>query len=153
MRVFLAGATGAIGRRLVPALLAAGHEVTAMCRSEASAEQARSAGADAAIADAFDAAAVKAAVAQARADAVVNQLTALPKRIDPRHIQRDFELNDRLRSEASAILADAAREAGAKRLVAQSIAFMYEPGPPGTIHTEEDPLIVDPPPAFARTAG
>jgi 2-alkyl-3-oxoalkanoate reductase len=152
MRVFLAGATGAIGRRLVPQLLAAGHEVTAMCRSEQSAEQARAAGAQAAIADALDAAAVAAAVERSQPDAVVNQLTALPKRIDPRHMERDFELNDRRRSEGAPILADAARRAGAKRLVAQSIAFMYEPGPPGAVHGEEDPLIVDPPPSFARTA-
>ncbi len=152
MRIILAGATGAIGRRLVPQLLAAGHEVTAMCRSEQSAAQARGAGAEVAIADALDAPAVAAAVAQARPDAVINQLTALPKRIDPRHIERDFELNDRLRGEASGILADAAREAGAKRLVAQSIAFMYEPGPPGMLHGEEDPLLRDPPRAFARSA-
>jgi nucleoside-diphosphate-sugar epimerase len=152
MRVLVAGATGAVGRRLVPALLAAGHEVVAMCRSNESAGQARAAGAEAVIADALDAGAVAPAVAEARPDAVVNQLTALPKRIDPRHIERDFELNDRLRSEGSRILADAAREAGARRLVAQSIAFMYEPGPAGTIHGEDDPLLRDPPPAFARTA-
>jgi nucleoside-diphosphate-sugar epimerase len=152
VRVFLAGATGVIGRRLVPALLAAGHEVTAMCRSEQSAAQARAAGAEPVAADALDASAVAAAVAQSRPDAVVNQLTALPKRIDPRRIERDFELNDRLRSDGSALLAAAAREAGA-RIVAQSIAFMYEPGPPGTVHAEDDPLLAAPPPAFARTAG
>jgi nucleoside-diphosphate-sugar epimerase len=152
VRVFLAGATGVIGRRLVPALLAAGHEVTAMCRSPERAEQARATGAEAAIADALDAEAVRSAVASARADAVVNQLTALPKRIDPRRIERDFELNDRLRSEGSAILAAAARDAGVARLVAQSIAFMYEPGPPGTVHAEEDPLVRRPAPSFARSA-
>ncbi len=152
MRVFVAGATGVIGRRLVPALLAAGHEVTAMCRSPERAEQARAAGAEAAVADALDAEAVRTAVASARPDAVVNQLTALPKHIDPRRIERDFELNDRLRSEGSAILAAAARDAGAVRLVAQSIAFMYEPGPPGTLHAEEDPLVLRPAPSFARSA-
>src|SRR3954452_24640726 len=106
MRVFLAGATGVIGRRLIPALRRAGHPVPAMCRTETSAERARAAGADVAMADALDAAAVSAAVSQARPEAVVNQLTALPKRIAPRHIERDFELNDRLRREAAAILAD-----------------------------------------------
>lgn len=151
MRVFVAGATGVIGRPLVPALLAAGHEVTAMCRSAASAEQARAAGAEAAMADALDAGAVQDAVAVARPDAIVNQLTALPKRIDPRRMQRDFEQNDLLRSEGSVILAGAARAAGAK-LIAQSIAFMYEAGPPGALHAEDDPLLLDPPPAFARTA-
>jgi nucleoside-diphosphate-sugar epimerase len=152
VRVFLAGATGVIGRRLVPALLAAGHEVTAMCRSAERAELARAAGAQAAIADALDASAVAEAVAQARPDAVVNQLTALPKRIDPRHIERDFERNDRLRNEGSRILAGAARGAGVQRLLAQSIAFMYEPGPKGATHSEQDPLVADPPASFARTA-
>jgi 2-alkyl-3-oxoalkanoate reductase len=152
VRVFLAGATGVIGRRLVPALLAGGHEVTAMCRTPARAEQARAAGADTAIADALDAEAVRAAVAAARPDAIVNQLTALPKRIDPRRIERDFELNDRLRSEGSAILAAAARDAGVARVIAQSIAFMYEPGPPGTVHGEDDPLLRSPATSFARTA-
>lgn len=152
MRVFLAGATGVIGRRLVPALLAAGHEVTAMCRSPERAEQVRAAGGEAVVADALDAEAVRSAVAAVRPDALVNQLTALPKRIDPRRIERDFELNDRLRSEGSAILAAAARDAGVARLVAQSIAFSYEPGPPGTVHVEEDPLVRRPAPSFARTA-
>jgi len=151
VRVFLAGATGVIGRPLVPALLAAGHEVIAMCRSAESAEQARAAGAEAAMADALDAGAVQDAVAQARPDAIVNQLTALPKRIDPRRMEREFAQNDRLRSEGAPILAGAAREAGAK-LIAQSIAFMYEAGAPGTLHAEDDPLVLDPPPAFARTA-
>ncbi len=152
MRVFVAGATGVIGRRLVPALLAAGHDVTAMCRSAQSAEQARAAGAEAAIADALDAGAVADALAQARPDAVVNQLTALPKRIDPRRIERDFERNDRLRSEGSRILAGAARGAGVQRLLAQSIAFMYERGPDGALHSEQDPLVIHPPSSFARTA-
>jgi nucleoside-diphosphate-sugar epimerase len=152
VRVFLAGATGVIGRPLVPALRAAGHEVIAMCRTPERAEQARAAGAEPAIADALDAGAVRAAVASSRPDAVVNQLTALPKRIDPRRIERDFELNDQLRGEGSAILAAAARDAGAGRLVAQSIAFMYEPGPPGTLHAEEDPLLQHPPASYARSA-
>ncbi len=152
MRVFLAGATGVIGRRLLPLLIAEGHEVTGLARSQQRAEQLRAAGAQAEPADALDAPALRAAVARARPEAVVNQLTALPKRIDPRHIERDFELNDRLRSEASRTLAEAAREAGA-RLVAQSIAFMYAPGPPGTLHGEADPLVHDAPASFARTAG
>ena len=152
MRVFLAGATGVIGRRLLPQLVAAGHETTGMTRSPERAEQVRAAGARAAIADALDAEAVRAAVAQARPEAVIHQLTALPARIDPRRIERDFVLNDRLRSEGTRILVDAAREAGAGRVIAQSIAFAYEPGPPGTIHGEEDPLVKDPPSSFARSA-
>jgi len=152
MRVFLAGASGAIGRRLLPLLLAAGHEVTALARSPARAEQLRAAGAETAIADALDATALREAVLQARPQAVINQLTSLPRRIDPRRIERDFERNDRLRSAAGPALAEAAREAGAQRLIAQSIAFLYEPGPPGTLHGEDDPLIASPPAAAARTA-
>ncbi len=152
MRVFLAGATGVIGCRLVPQLLAAGHHVTGSTRSQQRAEQLRAAGAEAVVLDALDAPAVTAAVAAARPEAVIHQLTALPARIDPRKIERDFALNDRLRSEGTRILAAAAREAGARRLIAQSIAFMYEPGPAGTVHTEDDGLVRDPPPSFARSA-
>ncbi len=152
MRVFLAGATGAIGRQLVPMLLAAGHEVTGMTRSPERAQQLVAEGAQAAVADALDAGAVTAAVAAARPDAVIHQLTSLPQRIDPRRIKRDFELNDRLRSEGTRILVDAASAAGASRVVAQSIAFAYAPGPPGTIHAEEDPLFVEAPEPFTRTA-
>ena len=78
--------------------------------------------------------------------------SALPKRIDPRRIERDFKRNDRLRSEGSRILAGAARAAGVHRLLAQSIAFMYDAGPQGHLHSEEDPLVRDPPASFARTA-
>ena len=152
MRILLAGATGVIGRRLLPRLVEAGHEVTGMTRSAERAEQVRAAGAAAVIADALDEQAVRAAVAEARPEAVINQLTALPKRIDPRRIERDFAHNDRLRSEGTRILTTVAREAGASRLIAQSIAFMYEPGPPGTIHGEQDPLVRNPPRSFARTA-
>ena len=112
MRVFLAGATGVIGRRLVPLLLAAGHEVTGMTRSAERAGALRALGAEAAVADALDADAVRAALASARPDAVIHQLTALPRRIDPRKIERDFALNDRLRSEGTRILVDAARGGG-----------------------------------------
>ncbi|HXR29151.1 MAG TPA: NAD(P)-dependent oxidoreductase [Solirubrobacteraceae bacterium] len=152
MRVFLAGATGVIGRRLLPQLLAAGHEVTGMTRSPERAEQVRAAGAGAVVADALDAEAVRSAVADAAPQAVIHQLTALPARIDPRRIERDFVLNDRLRGEGTRILVDAAQAAGATRVVAQSIAFVYEPGPRGTIHREQDPLVRNPPPSFARSA-
>ncbi len=153
MRVFFAGATGVIGRRLLPMLLGAGHEVTAMTRSEQRAAELRAHGAQAVVADALDAPAVGAAVAAARPDAVIHQLTSIPARVNPRRIARDFELNDRLRSEGTRILVDAAREASAGRIVAQSIAFAYAPGPPGTVHSEADPLYVDAPAPGARTIG
>ncbi len=104
------------------------------------------------IADALDAAAVQEAVTQARPEAVIHQLTSLPARIDPRKMKRDFELNDRLRSEGTRILVAAARDAGATRILAQSIAFAYAPGPPGTVHGEGDPLYLDSPEPFRRSA-
>jgi nucleoside-diphosphate-sugar epimerase len=152
MRVFLAGATGAIGRRLVPMLIAEGHEVTGMTRSPEKAEELRVAGAEPVVTDALDRASVQAAVRKARPEAVIHQLTALPQRIDPRKIERDFALNDRLRSEGTRLLVDAAKAAGARRIVAQSIAFAYAPGPPGTLHRESDPLFLDPPKSFRRSA-
>jgi nucleoside-diphosphate-sugar epimerase len=152
VRVFLAGATGAIGRRLVPLLVSAGHEVIGMTRSAQRAESLRAVGAEPAVADALDAGAVRAAVMQARPEAVIHQLTSLPRRIDPRKIRRDFELNDRLRSEGTRILVEAAQAAGASRIVAQSIAFAYAPGPPGTVHGESDPLYLDAPEPFRRSA-
>jgi nucleoside-diphosphate-sugar epimerase len=152
MRVFLAGATGAIGRRLVPTLVAGGHQVTGMTRSQEKAEQLRTAGAEPVVVDALDGAAVAAVVREAQPEAVIHQLTALPQRIDPRKIERDFALNDRLRSEGTRLLVAAARDAGARRVIAQSISFAYEPGPPGTIHNEQDPLTLNPPQAFKRSA-
>jgi nucleoside-diphosphate-sugar epimerase len=155
VRVFLAGATGVIGRRLTALLVSEGHHVTGMTRSEQRGEAIRALGAEPVIADALDAPAVASAVRQARPDAVVNQLTSLPSRIDPRKIRRDFALNDRLRSEGTRILVDAAHAAGATRILAQSIAFMYAPGPPGTVHGESDPLLAaqEAPESFARSAG
>jgi nucleoside-diphosphate-sugar epimerase len=152
VRVFIAGATGVIGRRLIPQLQSAGHELSGMTRSPERAAELRAQGVDAAVADALDADAVERAVADARPDAVVDQLTSLPARIDPRKIERDFALNDRLRSEGTRILVAASEKAGARRIVAQSIAFAYAPGPPGTVHAEDDPLYVDSPPPFRRSA-
>jgi nucleoside-diphosphate-sugar epimerase len=152
MRVFLAGATGVIGRRLVPMLIAEGHQVTGMTRSPEKANELRAAGAEPVVADALDRAAVDAAVREAQPEAVVHQLTALPQRINPRKIERDFVLNDRLRSEGTCLLVDAAKAAGVRRIVAQSIAFAYAPGLPGTLHRESDPLLLDPPKSFRRSA-
>src|SRR5204863_3924749 len=152
VRVFLAGATGVLGRRLLGLLISEGHEVTGMTRSAQRAESLRARGAQPVVADALDAGAVRAAVMQARPEAVIHQLTSLPARIEPRKMRRDFELNDRLRSEGTRILVDAARAAGATRIVAQSIAFAYAPGPPGTVHRESDPLFLDAPEPFRRSA-
>ena len=152
MRVFLAGATGAIGRPLVRLLLAGGHEVTGMTRSPERADALRASGAEAVLADALDASAVTDAVAGARPDALIHQLTAIPARIDPRKVIRDFELTDRLRTEGTAHLLAAAAGAGVQRVIAQGVAFAYAPGPAGTVHREQDPLNADPPAQFRRSA-
>jgi nucleoside-diphosphate-sugar epimerase len=152
VRVFLAGATGAIGAPLLRLLVADGHEVTAMTRSPERAQALRAAGAQAVVADALDADAVLGAVVAARPQAVVHQATAIPQRVNQRKIVRDFALTDRLRTEGTRNLVVAAQQAGASRLVAQSIAFAYAPGPPQTLHVEDDPLIADPPAQFKRSA-
>jgi 2-alkyl-3-oxoalkanoate reductase len=123
-----------------------------MTSSPSKLEALRAAGAESVVADALAADAAMKAVAQARPEAVIHELTAIPPRLDPRKVARDFELTDRLRTEGTRHLIAAAREAGTSRLLAQSIAFAYEPGPTGTIHGEDDPLIRDPPAQFKRSA-
>jgi 2-alkyl-3-oxoalkanoate reductase len=152
MKVFVAGATGAIGRPLVQMLVSDGHQVTGMTRSPAKAEALRAAGAEPVVADALDAPSVHSALSQARPEAVIHQLTAIPARLDPRKIERDFALTDRLRTEGTRILLEAAHASGAERLIAQSVAFIYAPGPLGTLHTETGPLNANPPKRFRHTA-
>jgi nucleoside-diphosphate-sugar epimerase len=152
VKVFLAGASGAVGRQLVPMLAQAGHEVTGTTRSPERAKAIAAAGAKAAVLDALDERAVRAAVLASEPEVVIHQLTALPQRIDPRKVKRDFVLNDRLRGEGTRILVAAAREAGARKVVAQSIAFSYAPGPAGTLHIENDPLLTETAPSFERSA-
>lgn len=126
MRVLVAGATGAIGRPLIPMLLAAGHAVWGMTRREERAAGLRELGAEAVVCDALDAAAVRAAVAQVRPEAIVDELTSLPPDYDLR--RKDlYDANDRIRSEGTAALVDAARAAGVRRYVLQSVAFLYAP--------------------------
>ncbi|MDX6696713.1 MAG: hypothetical protein QOE65_110 [Solirubrobacteraceae bacterium] len=129
MRVFVAGATGAIGRELVPRLRAAGHEVVGMTRSEAGAERLREAGAEPVVADVHDGERVAAAVAAAAPDAIVNQLTDLPARFRPRELDARYAANDEIRRVGTRHLLDAARRSGVGRFVAQSNAFWYPPGP------------------------
>jgi nucleoside-diphosphate-sugar epimerase len=146
MRVFVAGASGAIGRPLVPKLVTAGHEVTGMTRSEQRAEAIRAAGARAAVVDVFDTEALNAAVAESGAEVVIHQLTALPDRLDFRdpHL---YDATNRVRGEGTQNLLAAARAAGAGRFISQSIAFMYAPIG-GPVKTEEDPILTDAPGPF-----
>jgi 2-alkyl-3-oxoalkanoate reductase len=147
MRVFVAGASGAIGRPLVPQLVAAGHEVTGTTRSAERAEAIRAAGARAVACDALDPEALAAAVEQAAPEVVIHQLTALPDRFDPRNDEMYYPTN-RLRSEGTRNLIGAARAAGARRLVWQSIAFAYAPAAKAEVMDEEARLALRAPPPF-----
>ncbi len=146
MRVFVAGASGVIGRSLVPKLVAAGHEVTGTTRNELSAEAIRAAGAQAAICDALDPAAVEDAVTAAAPEAIVSELTSLPKDYDLRKI--DYEPTNRLRVEGGRNLISAGRKVGARRYITQSIAFVYEPEG-DWVKDEEARTFVNPPGRFA----
>jgi 2-alkyl-3-oxoalkanoate reductase len=139
VRVFVAGATGAVGRPLVPKLVAAGHEVTGMTRSESKAEDVRRAGARAVVADVFDVDALGAAMEEARPEVIVHELTALPDRIDFRK-EDTYAATNRVRTEGTRNLIDAAPAASARRLVCQSIAFAYRMDGEG-LKTEDDPLL------------
>ena len=146
MRVFVAGATGAVGRPLVPKLVAAGHEVTGMTRSEAKAQELRAAGANAAVVDVFDVDALRAAIDSASPEVIVHELTALPDRIDFRN-EDTYAATNRLRTEGTRNLIAAAQAAGARRFVSQSIAFAYRMDGE-RLKTEDDPLLAQAPGAF-----
>jgi nucleoside-diphosphate-sugar epimerase len=143
MRVFLAGASGAIGRRLVPLLLRAGHEVTGTTRSPEAGKALERAGVTPAVLDVFDAQALTAAMRAARPGVVIHQLTDLPHELDEARIAASYSRNARIRTEGTRNLLAAARAASAHRFIVQSIAFVYAPG--GEPHPESDLLnLADP---------
>jgi nucleoside-diphosphate-sugar epimerase len=145
MRVFLAGASGAIGTPLVRQLVAAGHETTGITSREEKVDGIRRAGARAIVCDALDRPAVEAAVGEARPDVVINQLTRLPQKYNPRSI--DYGPTNEVRAEGGTNLIAGARGAGARRFITQSIAFIYAPeGEP--IKDEEGRPFEDAPPPF-----
>jgi nucleoside-diphosphate-sugar epimerase len=150
MRVFVAGATGVIGRQLVPMLVRAGHEVFGLTRSEERGRAVEAAGAQAVVADALDHDAIVTALRDARPDAVIHQLTAIPDAIDPRKVDRQFRATNRLRTEGTRNLLEGARAADAGRFLAQSIAFAYDATGDG-LKDEDAPLINDPPKRFAQS--
>jgi uncharacterized protein YbjT (DUF2867 family) len=148
MRVFVVGASGAIGSRLVPQLIERGHEVIGSARSSEKAQRLRGLRAESVVLDALDARAVREAVAAARPDAIVHQATALTGFSDLKHFDRGFARTNRLRTEGTDNLLAAAREAGVGKFVAQSFAsygrYAREGGP---VKSEGDPL--DPKPVAA----
>ena len=139
-RIFIAGATGAIGRRLVPLLVEAGHQVIGATRSSEKAMALTDVGAEAVVVDVFDAPALVRAVKEARPEVVIHQLTDLPYGLDSAQMAEARVRNARIRSEGTRNLVEAALAAGATRLIAQSIAWGYLPGPEP--HREDDPLDV-----------
>jgi 2-alkyl-3-oxoalkanoate reductase len=149
MRVFVAGASGAIGTRLVAQLVEHGHEVTGTFRSPGSAERIRALGAQPVALDLLDAGAVRQAVFAAEPEAIIHQATALAGVRFGRSLDRSFGPTNRLRTEGTDALLAAAREAGVRRFVAQSFASYRYAREGAMIKTEDDPL--DPsPPAMAR---
>ncbi len=147
MKIFSAGASGVIGRPLTKQLLNAGHEVVAMTRSEQRANDLQQLGATSVVCDAFDKAALQKCLADARPEVVMNQLPALPKRIDPRQIKTQLAPTNQLRTVGTQNLFDAALAAGAKTFISQSVAFAYRPGGDG-LKTEDCALFDNPPASF-----
>ncbi len=150
MKVFVVGASGAIGTRLVPRLVARGHDVIGTARSPQRAERLRSVGAEAVTLDVLDAQAVREAVSKAQPDAIVHEATALAD-LDIRRFADSFTVTNRLRTEGTEHLLAAARDAGVERFVAQSYAgwaYARAGGPPVT---EEDSWDADPPAELVRT--
>jgi nucleoside-diphosphate-sugar epimerase len=141
------GATGAIGRRLIPQLAGRGHQVTGTSRSAAKAGQLRSLGAEPAVLDVLDAGAVRALIAQARPDAIVYQATALAGQAFSRNMDRGFAGTNELRTKGTDILLAAAAEGGVPRFIAQSFAPFRYAHAGGPVKDESDPLLSDPPPS------
>ncbi len=151
MRVFIAGATGAVGIRLVERLVSAGHSVVGLTRTPAKQALLTGIGAEAAVADALDRDAVIAAVVAASPDVVVHEVTALGDNIDLRNFDRAFAATNRLRTEGLDILMAAAQRAGARRLVAQSYCGWPYARQGGPVKSEDDPLDPEPPQRMRQT--
>jgi nucleoside-diphosphate-sugar epimerase len=148
MKVFVAGASGAVGRRMIPRLLAAGHAVVGMTRDRAKAESIKRTGADAVVCDVFDRPRLTAAVSAVSPGAIVHQLTDLPAAMNPRRLKTIYERNNRVRREGTANLIAAGRTAGVPRIVVQSMGTWYRPDDPGVQRgpaVEGDALWIDAP--------
>src|SRR6185369_6160780 len=151
MKVFLAGATGAVGKRLVPMLVAAGHEVAGMTRTPEKASALLAAGAEPVVADALNGEAVRDAVIRARPAVVIHELTALAKMRDLKHFDKEFELTNRLRTEGTEHLLATAQAAEAERFVAQSFTGWPNDRSGDRLKDENDELDPNPPQAMSRS--
>ena len=150
MRVFVAGASGAIGQRLVPQLIDRGHEVVGTHRRPEHAERVRRLGAEAVALNLLDARAVRRAVLDAAPDAIVHEVTAIADARFSRSLDKTFAVTNRLRTEGTDALLAAAREAGVSRFVAQSFASLRYLREGGPVKTEDDPLDPNPPKSARR---
>lgn len=151
MNVFVAGATGAVGKRLVPLLVSAGHRVVGTTRTSSKMDALRAAGAEPVLLDGLDEAAVMRAVASARPDVIVHQMTALASMRSLKNFDEEFVITNRLRTAGTEYLLAAARAAGTRRFVAQSYSGWPNIREGGRVKTEEDPLDPSPPRAMAQT--
>lgn len=151
MRIFVAGASGVIGRQLLPQLAAQGHQVTATTRSPGKTGLLRSLGAEPVVADGLDGAAVGEAVARAQPEVVIHQMTALSGPFSIRKFDKTFALTNRLRTEGTDHLLAAAVAAGARRFIAQSYGGWTGSREGGPVKTEEDPLDPAPPAAMRQS--
>jgi nucleoside-diphosphate-sugar epimerase len=140
MKILLAGATGAIGRRLTMLLRHAGHDVVGTTRSQTKAAALQALGATPAVVDVYDAVKLKLAVFAAQPDIIIHQLTDLPQVVDPDTLQAALAANAKLRIEGTRNLVDAALALGVRRMLAQSIAFAYAPGEDARPWTENRPI-------------
>src|SRR3954447_913272 len=151
MRIFVAGASGAVGRRLVPRLVRAGHSVIGLTRTQAKASFVRELGAEPVVADALDERTIHASVDAARPDVIVHELTDLKGASDLRKFDRSFANSNRLRTSGTDYLLAAARDCGVKRMVVQSFCGWPYARNGGHVKSEEDPLDPNPPPEQHRT--
>ena len=151
MKVLVSGASGAIGRFLIPQLVDAGHEVVGMTRRQDKADALAELGARGVVVDALDRESVRRVVLDAAPEAVIDELTSLPRDYNLRdpHL---YDANDEIRSKGTPALHDAAREAGARRFVMQSVAFLYAPEG-DYVKSEDAPMWLDAPMPFARSVG
>ncbi|HEX7996736.1 MAG TPA: NAD(P)-dependent oxidoreductase, partial [Streptosporangiaceae bacterium] len=150
MRVLVAGATGAVGKQLVPQLIAAGHQVTASTRSPGKAAALEAEGADVAVVDGLDAVGVGEAVARAEPEVIIHQMTSLSD-YNLRHFDRTFARTNELRTTGLDNLMAAAQAAGARRLIVQSYSGWPNIRTGSPVKTEDDPLDNDPPQAMRAT--